>query len=129
MLIEEKIPDPQEYCALRVACGLSPKSLEAAQIGLPKSLYAVTLRENGRLIGMGRVVGDGLHVQVVDIAVDPEFQGKGLSRQIMEKIMSFIDEKISETATVSLFADVDWLYQKFGFVKPQKSQGMFYKRK
>jgi len=128
MQIEDKIPDPTEYCALRVASGLSAMSLDAAIFGLSKSLYAVTLRQDGRLIGMGRVVGDGLHVQVVDIAVDPEFQGKGLSRQIMERIMAFIDEKVPKCAVVSLFADVDWLYQKFGFVKPQKSQGMFYKR-
>ncbi len=128
MQIEEKIPDAAEYCALRITCGLSAMSVEAAKAGLPKSLYAVTLRDGEKLIGMGRVVGDGLHVQVVDIAVDPEFQGQGYSRQILEKIMSFIDEKVSKSAVVSLFADVDWLYQKFGFVKPQKSQGMFYKR-
>ena len=128
MQIEEKIPEPTEYCSLRVICGLSAMSLEAATLGLPKSLYAVTLRKNEKLIGMGRVVGDGLHVQVVDIAVDPEFQGQGYSRQIMERIMSFIDEKVPKCAVVSLFADVDWLYEKFGFVKPQKSQGMFYKR-
>lgn len=79
MQIEEKIPDPAEYCALRITCGLSAMSVEAAKEGLPKSLYAVTLRDGEKLIGMGRVVGDGLHVQVVDIAV------------------------------VSLFADVDWL--------------------
>ena len=125
MQLENKIPDPAEYCTLRTACGLSSMTLEAAQAGLPKSLYVVTLRQNGKFVGMGRVVGDGLHVQVVDIAVDPEFQGQGYSRQIMERIMSFIDEKIPKCSVVSLFADVDLLYQKFGFVKPQKSQGMF----
>lgn len=127
-MLQEKIPDAVEYCSLRVACGLSPMSLEAAKMALPKSLYAVTIRHDEKLIGMGRVVGDGLHVQVVDIAVHPEFQGQGYSRQILEKIMSFVSEEIPNCAVVSLFADVDWLYQKFGFVKPQKSQGMFYKR-
>lgn len=123
-----EIPNPVEYCDLRVAAGLSPKGLEAATAGLSKSLYAVCLRDNGRLIGMGRVVGDGLHVQVVDIAVHPDFQGKGLGRVIMECVMEFLRLKIDSTATVSLFADNDWLYQKFGFYIPSNSQGMFLKR-
>lgn len=127
-MLEEKIPDAVEYCSLRVACGLSAMDLAFAKLALPKSLYAVTVRHDEKLIGMGRVVGDGLHVQVVDIAVHPDFQGQGYSRQILEKIMSFINNEIPGCSVVSLFADVDWLYQKFGFVKPQKSQGLLYKR-
>jgi GNAT superfamily N-acetyltransferase len=123
----DEVPEPQEYCELRVASGLSSKDLETARTALPKSLYSVAVRSGDRLIGMGRVVGDGLHVQVVDIAVHPEFQKRGLSRQIMERITQFIDSGLSGTATVSLFADVDWLYEKFGFSRPRSSVGMFYR--
>ncbi len=127
--ISEAVPKPQEYCDLRVTCGLSEKSIDSATKGLPLSLYSITIRDSGTLIGMGRVVGDGLHVQVVDIAIHPDYQKKGLSRIILERIVNFVNTEISSTATVSLFADVDWLYEKFGFAKPQKSQGMFLKRK
>ncbi len=116
-------PSVEEYCSLRVAAGLSAMDPDAAAAALPRSLYAVTIRSEQQLIAMGRVVGDGLHVQVVDIAVHPEFQGQGLSRQILEEIMSFI-AALPRSTIVSLFADVDWLYGKFGFVQPQHTTGM-----
>ncbi len=56
---EEFVPSPEEYCEMRVKAGLSPKSLQAAEIGLPNSLYGVSIRDEGALIAMGRVVGDG----------------------------------------------------------------------
>ena len=86
-----------------------------------------TLRSEGRLIGMGRIVGDGgCHLQLVDIAVHPDHQKKGLSRQILTRLRSHLEREIPECAVVSLFADVDYLYQKFGFEYPRKSKGMFY---
>lgn len=34
----KQVPSAQEYCDMRVKAGLSPKSLEAAEIGLPNTL-------------------------------------------------------------------------------------------
>lgn len=42
--IVEKAPTPEEFVAMRITAGLSAKSLEAARIGLPNSLYAVSIR-------------------------------------------------------------------------------------
>lgn len=57
--IEHAPPAAVEYLALRQIAGLSPMSREGAEIGLPRSLFAVCLREADVLIGMGRVIGDG----------------------------------------------------------------------
>ena len=124
---DEAPPAPREYCSLRSAAGLSPMTLQAAEASLPNSLYAVTVRHEEQLVAMGRVVGDGLHVQVVDIAVLPEFQGQGLSRVVMKRIMHFIDTSVAPCAVVSLLADVDWLYQKFGFKESNKSTALVYR--
>ena len=41
---------------------------------------------------MGRVIGDGgTTFQIVDIAVDPDYQGQGYGRVILEKIMEYIN--------------------------------------
>lgn len=125
---EGELPTPDEYCRLRQASGLSPMTKQAAERGLPNSLYGVTVRSSENLVGMGRVVGDGLHVQVVDIAVLPEFQGRGISRTIMESIMGYIDRDVPACSVVSLLADVDWLYHKFGFQESTRSTGMVYRR-
>lgn len=116
--VVREVPAPREYIELRVAAGLSPKTAEAAETGLPNSLFAVCIRADGRLIGMGRVVGDGgCNFEVVDIAIHPDFQRQGLGSTLMEAIMAYLDENAPESAYVSLIADsgAPALYRRFGF--------------
>ncbi|HMQ11155.1 MAG TPA: GNAT family N-acetyltransferase [Oligoflexia bacterium] len=120
-----EIPTAQDYCDLRIKCGLSAKDLESVKKALPRSIYAVQIMHQGKMIAMGRIVGDGgCFVQVTDIAVDPEYQKQGLSKIIMENIMAYIDQHIPKSCFVTLFADVDYLYQKYGFVVSAQSIGM-----
>lgn len=123
---EEHVPSPQEYCEMRVKAGLSPKSLKAAEIGLPNSLYGVSTRDDEVLIAMGRVVGDGAcNFEIVDVAVDPSYQGKGLGRKVMEYIDGYLSSAALEGSYVSMIADEPVFYEKLGYrlVAP-KSQGM-----
>lgn len=123
---EEHVPSPQEYCEMRVKAGLSPKSLKAAEIGLPNSLYGVSIRDDELLIAMGRVVGDGAcNFEIVDVAVDPTYQGKGLGRKVMEYIDGYLSSAALEGSYVSMIADESVFYEKLGYrlVAP-KSQGM-----
>lgn len=116
--IIDAVPGTEEYCALRVAAGLSPKSAIAADKGLPRSLYAVCVREGNRLIGMGRIVGDGgCNFEIVDMAVHPDFQRQGLGFAVMESLMSYLQREAPSSAYVSLIADhgAPALYRKFGF--------------
>ena len=53
------IPTCEDYCAVRINAGMSPKTHEAAEKGLPNALFTVTLYDKDWLIGMGRVIGDG----------------------------------------------------------------------
>ena len=124
--IIEVLPSPQEFCDLRVAAGLSAKSLKAASIALPNSLYGVCIRENNTLIAMGRVVGDGAcNFEVVDVAVNPSYQEQGLGRMVMEHIDAYLASVALEGSYVSMIADEPIFYEKLGYrlVAP-KSQGM-----
>ncbi|WP_152396797.1 GNAT family N-acetyltransferase [Paenibacillus guangzhouensis] len=125
-------PEVEEYIALRAATGLSPKSTEGAKIGLQHSFFAVTLRNADRqLVGMGRIIGDGgCFYQIVDIAVDLAYQGKGFGKTIMTELMMYLDHHAPEGSYVSLIADVpaDQLYQKYGFAPTApRSVGMYKK--
>ncbi|MDT2865453.1 GNAT family N-acetyltransferase [Vagococcus carniphilus] len=122
--IESIPPKAEEYLILRKKAGLSSRQLIASQDGLKNSIYAISVRENEthRLIGMGRIIGDGGTVyQLVDIAVDPNYQGLKIGTQIMEHLMLFVNESINQQAYVNLIADIpaDRLYEKFGFVKTE----------
>ncbi len=123
---EAIVPSPKEFCEMRVKAGLSPKSLKAATIALPNSLYAISVRDGDTLIAMGRVVGDGAcNFEVVDVAVDPIYQGQGLGRKVMEYIDDYLSSVALEGSYVSMIADEPAFYEKLGYrlVSPS-SQGM-----
>ncbi|MGL9748275.1 hypothetical protein IGI50_002209 [Enterococcus sp. DIV0170] len=128
------IPEVEEYLALRKICGLSDRGIEASKTGLSNSIYSVIIRQNKdqKLAGMGRLIGDGgTAYQIVDIAVLPTEQGKGLAKTIMRLLMTYIESEIDPQAYVNLIADrpADNLYKQFGFVETApESLGMYLKR-
>ncbi|MEM8532631.1 MAG: GNAT family N-acetyltransferase [Chloroflexota bacterium] len=123
-------PNIEDYLHLRNITGLGYRSPEAASKGLPNSLFAVTLYEGNKTVGMGRVVGDGgCNFEIVDIAVVPDYQGKGLGYLIMQEVMNYIDSHAPEGSYICLIASVPELYEKFGFQKcAPRNEGMFIKR-
>jgi GNAT superfamily N-acetyltransferase len=113
-----EVPAAADYRRLRVAAGLSPKSAQAAAAGLPNTVYGVVIRKDGQAVGMGRVVGDGgLFFQVVDIAVEPAHQGRGLGKAIVGALVAHLQQTAPVGAHISLLADGEAhrLYAQFGF--------------
>ena len=118
--INYAIPAVVDYRRLRKEAGLSPKTLEAAERGLPNTLFAVQILAGDEMVGMGRVIGDGGNFfQVVDIAVHPTHQGRCLGKTIMREIAGYIEREVPHSGYVSLLADgkAVELYQQFGFVR------------
>ncbi|MET3118179.1 ribosomal protein S18 acetylase RimI-like enzyme [Undibacterium sp. GrIS 1.8] len=130
--ISNLIPSIEVYQALRSGAGLSGKTTEAASRGLPNSLFAVQIMFNDQAVGMGRVIGDGgCFYQIVDIAVLPSHQGKGLGKRIMQGIVAYLEMNAPDSAYISLIADgkAQELYAQFGFVQTApRSVGMALKR-
>ena len=126
----ERFPGVADYRRLRAATGLSAKSEPAALRGLANTTHGVSLLRDGEVVGMGRIVGDGgcFHF-VVDIAVLPELQGRGLGKRIMGALDAWLRANAEPTAHVSLFADgqAKHLYAQSGFAESSHSVGMFYR--
>ena len=126
----DRFPGVADYRRLRAATGLSAKSEPAALRGLANTPPGVSLLRDGEVVGMGRIVGDGgcFHF-VVDIAVLPELQGRGLGKRIMGALDAWLRANAEPTAHVSLFADgqAKHLYAQYGFAESSHSVGMFYR--
>lgn len=116
--LHAETPLAADYLRLRIEAGLTPKTAEGAAAGLPNTVFAVVIRRHGEVVGMGRVIGDGgLFFQIVDIAVLPEHQARGLGKQIVGALVDHIRKHAPAGAYVSLIADGDahHLYARFGF--------------
>nr|WP_314259046.1 GNAT family N-acetyltransferase [uncultured Devosia sp.] len=111
-------PSVDDFLRLRKVSGLSEKTREAAERGLPNTWFAVTIQHQSETVGMGRIIGDGgTAFQITDMAVEPAHQGKGLGKDIMAALVAHIHAHAPETAYISLIADGDaqHLYAKYGF--------------
>ncbi|WP_426239089.1 GNAT family N-acetyltransferase [Pararhizobium sp. DWP1-1-3] len=126
-----RTPSTEEYLHLRAGAGLSPFTKEAASKGLLGTVFSALVLCEGAAVGMGRLIGDGgCFFQVVDIAVHPAHQGRGLGKMIMKAIMAHIESQLPASAYVSLIADVpaNTLYEQFGFKETApRSLGMAYR--
>lgn len=112
------VPTVDDYRRLRSAAGLSARSATAATAGLANTAIGVIVRHGDDAVGMGRVIGDGgLFYQLVDIAVDPRHQGRGIGKWIVEELIEELRRTVPAEAYVSLIADgqANSLYAQFGF--------------
>lgn len=119
-VLQARFPSIDDYRRLRSSAGLSARSAEAAALGLANTLFGVSILDGARIVGMGRIIGDGgCFFVVVDIAVQPEYQGQGLGKRIMEALSAWLRANAPVSSNVSLFADgkARQLYAHYGFVE------------
>lgn len=90
------------------------KDLEGLKAGIAASLLNVVAREDGRVAGYARVVGDGSTVIVIqDLIVRSDCQGSGLARSLVE----FILGRYPKVRQRILLCDagLEPFYEKLGF--------------
>ena len=113
-------PSVEEYLALRERAGLTPRTAEQASAALPGSWAAVSVVHEGTAVAMGRVIGDGgWYFHVVDMAVLPEHQRRGLGDAVLTRLLERITEVAPPGAFVDLLADPPGrrLYARHGFAE------------
>ena len=115
-------PTVEQYLRLRLEAGLTPKTPAQASAALPGSWAAchVVHEPSSDVVGMGRLLGDGgWYFHVVDMAVLPEHQGRGLGDAILGSLLDRVREVAPPGAYVNLLADPPGrrLYERHGFVE------------
>lgn len=127
--IKENFLTVKDFIKLRISAGWGELLEQQAQDALKNSLCTIAAMDLDQVIGMGRLVGDGACIcYVQDLVVLPEYQGKGIGKSIMERLITYTKEHgIPETnMTLGLFAakGKEEFYQKLGFViRPNENRG------
>ncbi|GAA2759401.1 GNAT family N-acetyltransferase [Actinopolymorpha rutila] len=125
----DRVPTPHEHRSLSEAVGWGHAfAWDAIPASLAASTTGVVVYDRADLVGMGRVIGDGVFFfYVQDIAVRPDHQGRGVGHEITRRLVARIDEIAPPKAFIGLFAagQASDLYARHGFATHEDMTGMF----
>ena len=119
--------DWNELSNLYKIAPLGDKKAEDLKVVFANSKYKCFVYDNEKLIGVGRSVADGYDVSYIcDVAIHPDFQGLGLGKQIVNKLVEF-SEGYNK---IILFASMgkEPFYAKLGFDKMNTAMAIFKNR-
>lgn len=133
----ENITSVEEYNYMFDQVGWGAHNKEVSKEALKHNLYSVSIYDDDKIIGYGRMIGDQtVYAYIHDIMVVPDYQGQGIGKMVMEKLVEKIEEyqKISPSLRIYLGASKnrEEFYQKFGFITREEANlgaGMIYKKK
>jgi ribosomal protein S18 acetylase RimI-like enzyme len=100
---------------LRKSIGWQPRSEKIWKEVLSKSSFVYSIWDGQRLIGMGRLVEDGIMCMLYDVVVHKNYQNKGIGKMIVNKLLE--QTKNKKYCSIALFTDKDkaGFYKKLGF--------------
>lgn len=120
-----------EFLEVVESVGWKTYSKQQVKKALGNTMYAVSVKVDGDIAGIGRVVGDNSIVCILtDICVKPKFQGMGIGSMIVRKLKQLIENSVKpgEKMQVELTptARNEEFYKKAGFkYEKEKITGMY----
>lgn len=95
--IEKNTLLPEEHMALWESAGWGSLDRDLVETSLRGSYATFAVRDGGRIIAMARIIGDGgMAFYLKDLIVSPEYQGKGIGRELLAHIEDFIRGELKE---------------------------------
>ena len=121
----------EDFLEMVESIGWKTYSKEQIEKALQNTMYMVKATVDGKLAGIGRVVGDySIVCFLSDICVKPEFQKKGIGLIIVKELKKMIESnvKVGEKIQIELTPTDgnESFYEKAGFkYNPEKITGMY----
>jgi len=120
--IKENNKDVNEFNLLYDAVGWGHYSEVIAQKSLDNTFYSITIYDDKKVIGYGRIIGDTIcFLYIQDIIVIPEYQSNKIGTMIMNKLLEKINDIKKDNPNLRVYLGAsknkEGFYEKFGFIK------------
>ena len=121
-----------DFQSLHILVGWKFLDNKVVEKSIKNSMIKVSCVENGKTIGIARVVGDGLtHGLLTDVIVHPDFQGKGVGKAMITYLLGKLQEYVNKNCDEFMLEltptkDNAAFYVKCGFKhKPEEIEGCY----
>ena len=89
-------------------------------------MYSVSVYDDDKIIGYGRIIGDGIcFLYIHDVMVIPKYQNKKIGSQIMNKLLEKVNQIKLENPYVRVYLGAskgkEEFYKKFGFITREEA--------
>lgn len=120
-----------DYVKIRESVGWNKIPDLLVQKAINNSMFNVSIFDNNKCIGVGRIVGDNaLKGMLTDIMVLPEYQGKGIGKTIVTTLINQLNNMVEDGECFQLEASPTSnnreFYIKCGMkYKPENQDGVY----
>lgn len=116
----DNVLSAEDFIRLKVATGFIDRPVQQVEKALKNGLFNVSAVCDGKVIGMGRLVGDGaMYWYLQEIIVLPEYQGKGIGKSIVNRLIEHIRSEAVPGTKIEIGLTAvkgkEPFYEKFGF--------------
>jgi GNAT superfamily N-acetyltransferase len=103
---------------------LGNKTPQGLRTAFGNSMFRCFAREDGRLVGVGRALADGVDCSYVcDVAVLPSHQGTGLGQQVVERLLAL--SRGHKKVILYSVPGKEPFYRRFGFKRMTTAMAIF----
>lgn len=116
----DEAPTLEEYKEMRRLVNFMVLSDRIASNVLNNAYHITCVRDEGRCVGMIRVLSDGGYANfITDVIVIPEYQHKGIGTQLMRRTMDYMYSTLEKGEKIALYlmsaTGREPFYRQFGF--------------
>lgn len=116
----DKAPSLEEYFEMRRQVNFINLSERIAKNALNNAFHITTVRDDGRAVGMIRVLSDGSYANfITDVMVIPEYQRRGIGKELMRRTVEYMKSTMEPGETIILYlmsaSGKEEFYKQFGF--------------
>jgi len=117
-----------DFLCLFASAGWGCPPEKMVEVSLKNSYASFAVEEDGKIIGMARLLGDGgMAFYLKDFVILPEYQGKGIGKLLLEHVQDYIRNDMEEGWKTCLelmsAKGKEGFYEKLGFEERPTENG------